>query len=153
MPKVKICGNTNLEDAKLAAELGADYLGFIFTDSKRKVTLRQASTIMGGMPHFRNFVAVFFNQPKNQVEAIVSELGIRYLQFHGDEPSRYCRYFSDKGYFVIKTFHIKDAMSLKRIDEYDSVSAYLFDTYSKSQPGVPEPIGDQLFQVYRATYE
>lgn len=135
MPKVKICGNTNTEDARIAAELGADYLGFIFTESKRKVSLRQASKIIEAMPQFRNFVAVFFNQPKTKVESIVSELGIKHLQFHGDEPSRYCRYFSEKGYKVIKTFRIKDAMSLKRIDEYNEVDAFLFDTYSKSSPG------------------
>ena len=39
-----------------------------------------------------------------------------------------------EGHEVIKTFHIKDAMSLKRIDEYN-VSAFLFDTFSPSERG------------------
>lgn len=134
MPKVKICGNTNLEDAKLAAELGADYLGFIFSESKRKIDIRTASTIMEAMPNFKKFVGVFFNQPKRYVESIASELGIKILQFHGDETSLYCDYFRGRGYEVIKTFRIKDALSFKRIDEYD-VSAFLFDTYSKDEAG------------------
>lgn len=134
MTKVKICGNTNAEDAKLAASLGADYLGFIFAEGKRKITPETANSIMEAVPDFKNFVGVFFNQPKNEVESIARELGIRTLQFHGEETALYCQSFLDQGYEVIKTFRIKDAMSLKRIDEYN-VSAFLFDTFSKEESG------------------
>ena len=132
--KVKICGNTNAEDAKLSAHLGADYLGFIFAESKRKISVRTAAAIVDSLPEFRDFVGVFLNQPKREVESIASELGIKFLQFHGDEPALYCRYFTDKGYHVIKTFRIKDAMSLKRIDEYN-VYAFLLDAFSKEAFG------------------
>jgi phosphoribosylanthranilate isomerase len=134
MTKVKICGNTNPEDARLAVELGADYLGFIFAESKRKIALATALRIMEAVPYFKNFVGVFLNQPKPVVESIAGELGIRILQFHGDETALYCQYFVNKGYEVIKTFHIKDAMSLKRLDQYN-VGAFLFDTFSKEEAG------------------
>lgn len=134
MPKVKICGNTRIEDAQLAASLGADYVGLIFTESKRRVSLEAAKGIIHSLPHFKNFVAVFSNQPKGQVEETVHELGIRILQFHGEETARYCHSFMDKGYEVIKTFRIKDRMSLKRIDEYN-VSAFLFDTFLHEEKG------------------
>jgi phosphoribosylanthranilate isomerase len=134
MTKVKICGNTNIEDAKLAVELGADYLGFIFAESKRKVDISMATKIIHEIPYFKNFVGVFLNQPKHVVEAVASELGIKILQFHGDETALYCDYFMRKGYEVIKTFHIKDAMSLKRIDQYN-VGAFLFDTFTKEEAG------------------
>lgn len=134
MPKVKICGNTRIEDVRLAASLGADYLGFIFTESKRQVSREKACSIIQSLPDFKNFVAVFCNQPKEEVEAIVHDLGIRILQFHGEETALYCHWFMEKGYEVIKTFRIKDRMSLKRIDEYN-VSAFLFDTYSPEGGG------------------
>jgi len=134
MTKVKICGNTNVRDAMRAKELGADYLGFIFCESKRKITIDQAREIMNGIGPFENFVGVFANQPKEEVESIGKALGFRWLQFHGDETSRYCKYFTDAQFNVIKTFRIKDLMSLKRIDEYD-VSAFLFDTYSRTESG------------------
>jgi len=134
MVKVKICGNTRPEDAKHAAELGADYLGFIFAESKRKLDISAASKIMEALPNFKKFVGVFFNQPKEEVETISGELGIKILQFHGDETALYCQHFQDSGYEVIKTFRIKDAMSLKRMDEYN-VSAFLFDTYKKEKVG------------------
>ncbi len=132
--KVKICGNTNPEDAKLAASLGADYLGLIFAESKRKITHETAQKIMRALPDFKNFVGVFMNQPKKEAEEIIKKTGIKILQFHGEETALYCSSFMGKGVQVIKTFRIKDEMSLKRIDEYD-VTSFLFDTYSKDEGG------------------
>ncbi len=134
MPKVKICGNTNAADALKAKELGVDFLGFIFCESKRKITADQAREIMSSIGPFDYFVGVFANQSKEEVEAIAQKLNLKWLQFHGDETSRYCQYFTEKQYHVIKTFRIKDLMSLKRIGEYD-VSAFLFDTYSREELG------------------
>ncbi len=134
MPKVKICGNTRAEDLQLAAQLGADYLGFIFTESKRQISVEKARTLIRSVPHFKNYVGVFANQPKEEIERISGELGIRILQFHGEETALYCHSFVEKGYEVIKTFRIKDKMSLKRIDEYN-VSAFLFDAYRENEKG------------------
>ncbi len=134
MPKVKICANTRAEDIRLAASLGADYLGLIFTESKRRVSIETAKALIQSLPDFKNFVGVFSNQPKEVVAGTVQELGIRILQFHGEETARYCHSFVEKGYEVIKTFRIKDRMSLKRIDEYN-VGAFLFDTYSSEAKG------------------
>lgn len=135
MTHVKICGNTDYEHARLAADLGADYLGFIFSPaSKRVVTVEKAEEILGKLPEFKNTVGVFCNQPKKEVEMIAERLRLRFLQFHGEETALYCDSFMRKGFEVIKTFHVKDAMSLKRIDEYN-VSAFLFDTFSHSEKG------------------
>ena len=135
MTRIKICGNTNLENAKLAVDCGADYLGFIFVpSSKRAVTPEQARAIMDGLGGFTNTVGVFVNRPKNDVEKIAAALGLKYLQFHGEETALYCDHFTRQGYEVIKTFRVKDAMSLKRIDEYN-VGAFLFDSYAPSERG------------------
>lgn len=135
MAKVKICGNTNTLDIQKAIELRADYLGLIFVPgSKRHVTLSQAKELVLSAPTFNHFVGVFFNQPKEEVERIADQTGIRWLQFHGEETSRYCAYFIQKGFQVIKTFRIQDSRSLLRIDEYD-VTSYLFDTFSKTSKG------------------
>src|SRR3989338_8587672 len=134
MVQVKICGNMNFEDAAKAVELGANYIGFIFAEGKRKVDASTVEKIIRKIPNFKNFVGVFYNQPKNEVKQIASSLGLKYLQFHGDETALYCQSFEEEGYHVIKTFRIKDQMSLKRLDEYN-VSAFLFDTYSKGEKG------------------
>lgn len=135
MTRVKICGNTNYEDARLAIDLGADYLGFIFVpNTKRVLTLEKAAGILEKLPGFENTVGVFCNQPKKEVEEIAKRLGFKYLQFHGEETALYCESFMRAGFAVIKTFHVKDAMSLKRLDEYN-VSAFLFDTYAATEKG------------------
>ncbi len=134
MAKVKICGNTNSADAIKARELGADFLGFIFCESKRRITPDQAKEIISAVGKFDQFVGVFANQPKEEVEAIATRLGIKWLQFHGDETARYCQFFMDRHFHVIKTFRIKDLMSLKRLGEYD-VSAFLFDAYLRGELG------------------
>ena len=134
MVRVKICGNTNPEDAKLAAQFGAHYLGFIFAESKRKINIPKARVIMQAVPNFRNFVGVFSNQPKKEVETIAGELGLKILQFHGDETALYCHSFMEKSFQVIKSFRIKEAMSLKRLEEYN-VTAFLFDAFSKEDGG------------------
>ena len=146
MPKVKICGNTRVEDIQLAARLGADYLGLIFTESKRRVPMEVAQTLVGSLPNFKNFVAVFSNQPKEDVERVTHDLGIRIVQFHGEETALYCHSFMEKSYEVIKTFRIKDKMSLKRIDEYN-VSAFLFDTYThEGRGGTGAPFDWELIE-------
>ncbi len=132
--KIKICGNTNLKDAELAKQLGADFLGFIFAKSPRKIEPRDAEPIIRALGNFENFVGVFANQPKQEVEQIASQLQLKWLQFHGEETSRYCDYFTEKKYKVIKSFRIKDRLSLKRLDEYN-VDAFLFDTYSAKSLG------------------
>src|SRR3989338_5122766 len=134
MSKVKICGNTNVSDVQKAIELGADFIGFIFNESKRKIAPDQAKDIINTVGAFDGFVGVFANQNKDEVEAAGKSLNLKWLQFHGDETSRYCRYFIGQGFNVIKTFRVKDALSLKRIDEYD-VTAFLFDAYLKTQLG------------------
>ena len=146
MPKVKICGNTRVEDIQLAARLGADYLGLIFTESKRRVSMEAARTLVGSLPNFKNFVAVFSNQPKEDIERVTHDLGIRIVQFHGEETALYCHSFMEKSYEVIKTFRIKDKMSLKRIDEYN-VSAFLFDTYThEGKGGIGVPFDWELIE-------
>lgn len=134
MAKVKICGNTHYEDVELAIRLGADFVGFIFTESKRRISVAQAKAIIDRFPDYKTFTGVFLNQPKREVEEAAQALGLRWLQFHGDETALYCRSFMDHGYSVIKTFRVKDEMSLKRLDEYN-VTAFLFHTYSADKKG------------------
>jgi len=131
---VKICGNTNATDVKIAIDSGADFIGFIFAKSKRQISIQTAQNIVSEHPNFKNFVGVFAGQPKQFVEKVARAIRLQWLQFHGEETSLYCQYFMKLNYRVIKTFHIKNELSMRRIDEYD-VSAYLFDTYSKGSRG------------------
>lgn len=79
----KICANTNLEDALLAAQLGADALGFVFAESKRRVTAAQVAQIIPHLPKEIEAVGVFYNHDADEIAAIVREAGLDTVQLHG----------------------------------------------------------------------
>jgi phosphoribosylanthranilate isomerase len=84
--RVKICGVTRLEDALLAAELGADAIGFNFwPGSRRHVDAEAARAIVDRLPPFVTPVGVFVNQPPTTVLALAAQSGVQVVQLHGDE--------------------------------------------------------------------
>ena len=134
MTKIKICGITNKADALACAGLGVDMLGFVFYNkSKRCVETKTVRDIVNELPESILKVGVFVDEDKNKVLDIAQDTSLDILQFHGDETPEYCASFKDD-YKVIKAFRIKDAGSLKIVNDY-SVDFYLFDTYRKSAAG------------------
>jgi phosphoribosylanthranilate isomerase len=134
MVKIKICGITNLEDALLAAELGADALGFIFyPKSPRYVAPETAQRIMAQLPPFVTSVGVFVDEEASQVRELAARAGLDWIQVHGQESPDYCR---SLGRRVIKGFRIKDGGSLAELEPYrGAIQAYLLDTYKTGQVG------------------
>lgn len=130
MLKVKICGITNLEDALLAIELGADALGFIFAPSPRRVEVEKAKEIISNLPPFVISVGVFVDEEIAKVQEISHFCQLDAVQFHGDESPEYCRAFSGK---VIKAFRISCKDDLKKTEKYE-VSAFLLDSPQRGKP-------------------
>jgi phosphoribosylanthranilate isomerase len=81
---IKICANTNLADAQLAAELGADGLGFVFAPSKRQVTVAQVAAIIPHLPATLETVAVVQSQDAEEIIDIVRSTAVTGVQLHGD---------------------------------------------------------------------
>lgn len=130
--KIKICGITNLEDAQLAVELGADALGFVFyPKSPRYVRVRQAANICHRLPPFVTRVGVFVDELEYEIEKALNECLLTALQFHGEEPPGFCQKFAAKS---IKAIRVRDEDSLRAAADYD-VDALLLDTYTESQRG------------------
>ncbi len=134
MVRIKICGITNLEDALLAASLGADALGFIFyAKSPRKVAPEEARAIIAQLPPLVTTVGVFVNEDAALVRELATRVGLDWVQLHGTETPQYCR---SLGRRVIKGFRIKDKSSLQELEPYrGAVQALLLDTYKKGQTG------------------
>lgn len=130
--RVKICGITNLADAHVAVEAGADALGFNFYEkSPRFVTISQAAEISKQVPPFVMRVGVFVNAPEEIILRAMGEVGLTMLQFHGDEPPEFCTQF---GLMSMKAFRIRGAESLKQIPNYQT-DAYLLDAFSRTAIG------------------
>lgn len=86
-PLVKICGVRRVQDALLAAELGAAAVGFVFwPESPRFIDPYRARTIVAALPPFVTAVGVFVNQPDEYVGGVASLLPLGAVQLHGDEP-------------------------------------------------------------------
>jgi len=139
--RVKICGITNTEDALVAAEAGADLLGFIFyPPSPRSVTPGQAHRIIETLrvslsPCPRvSFVGVFVDEDPDSVRQIVARCGLDYAQFHGAEPPEMVRALMDEGIGVIKGFRVRNGTSLAELGRYQP-TVYLLDAYVPGQPG------------------
>ena len=81
---VKICGNTSLEDALLAAEAGADAVGFIFAPSPRRVTVEQAARITPGLPAGLEKIGVFVDASVEEIAEAVRLSGLTGVQLHSD---------------------------------------------------------------------
>jgi phosphoribosylanthranilate isomerase len=79
---VKICGNTNLEDALLAAELGADAVGFVFAPSRRQVTAVQVAAITARLPEGVERVGVFSSLDAEEIARTAEEAGLTAVQLH-----------------------------------------------------------------------
>jgi phosphoribosylanthranilate isomerase len=81
---VKICANTSLEDAMLAAEAGADAVGFVFAPSPRRVTGNQVAAIVPGLPESIEKIGVFVDASAGAIAAAVRECGLTGVQLHSD---------------------------------------------------------------------
>jgi phosphoribosylanthranilate isomerase len=79
----KICANTNLDDALLAVELGADAVGFVFAPSKRQVTPEEACEIIRKLPKNIEKVGVFSTDDAHEIEDAVGVAGLTAAQLHG----------------------------------------------------------------------
>jgi phosphoribosylanthranilate isomerase len=91
---IKICANTNLEDALLAAELGADAVGFVFAKSRRRVTSEEVVEITPALPAGVEKVGVFGTDDPFEVEHHVVCSGLTVAQLHGSFDSSMVRALS-----------------------------------------------------------
>ncbi len=91
--RVKVCGITGYQDARLALDLGADALGFNFYPlSPRFIDPRAAHDLMRRLPPLATTVGVFVNVASPaEVEDAARAAGVQVLQLHGDETADYCR--------------------------------------------------------------
>ncbi len=80
-----MCGTTNLEDARAAADAGADALGFVFAPSPRQITPEQVERIVASLPAALEKIGVFMNESVERISEIVQQAGLTAVQLHGTE--------------------------------------------------------------------
>lgn len=134
--KVKICGITNVEDAKVAVAAGADALGFVmYGKSPRCVKPAVASAIIAGLPPFVLPIGVFVNEDAGMVRKLMDECGFALAQLHGDEPVSYCEHF---GRPALKAIRLKDRTAFLALAEFHgraNVRGFVIDAFGEHAYG------------------
>lgn len=125
MVRVKICGITQVADAKMALDAGADAIGLVFAKSPRRVTRRAAQRIARAVGPWVSCVGVFVNEPLETARRIASSCGLDVIQLHGDEPAGYARELSE--YKIIKSFRVAARADVRRAFSFPA-DALLFDS-------------------------
>jgi phosphoribosylanthranilate isomerase len=135
MISLKVCGITKLEDARYAAHLGYDAVGFIFyPSSPRCITPENARAIISDLPPFIAAVGVFVDENPDTVRRLCDTVKLTHVQLHGHETPDYCRSMPVR---VVKAFGIDERFNFRALASYENanVSAFLLDRHS------PELIG------------
>ena len=132
MTLVKICGVTTIEDAVLAADLGASAIGLVFwPDSPRVVDVKRAKAIVAALPPFVAAVGVFVNQA-DEALSVAREVGLSAVQFHGDEPPGKYRSFPVR---VIKSVPVRDASAREEAASVPAGATVLLDAHDRVKRG------------------
>ena len=114
---VKICGITRLQDALCAVEHGADAIGFIFAESKRKVSISIVSEIVEQLP--KNFltIGVFRDQNPQQIIETIHEAGLVGAQLHGQESVQEVAEVASVIKFIVKSV-VAGSVDAKNADQF-----------------------------------
>ena len=92
--RIKFCGITRAEDARVAAALGVDALGFVFVPgSPRCLTLHAAAAIREQLPPLLSVVTLLQNPNSDEVWETIDAMQPHLLQFHGEETAQFCGSF------------------------------------------------------------
>ena len=130
--RIKICGITNLADAAVAVNAGADALGFVFYEqSPRRITIPAAAEITRRLHPAILRVGVFVNAPAEFVSQAIAGADLSLLQFHGDETPEFCTQF---GLMSMKAFRMRDARTLEELRKYQT-DAWLLDAWTPDERG------------------
>ncbi len=131
MSKIKICGLTNKQDIEYVNQLRPDYVGFVFAESRRKVTPEKVQELIQNLSPDIKTVGVFVNEHEDIVNEISMRCQLDVVQLHGDESPHYCTLVKPT---IWKAVRVKDAKSLEQVKDYP-VEGILMDTYSKNEYG------------------
>jgi phosphoribosylanthranilate isomerase len=129
MTRVKVCGITSVEDARIAVDAGADALGFIFVEgTPRFIEPAAAAAIIAWLPPFVTPVGIFWDHAAGHVKAIAEQCRLGALQFHGQEPADA---LADHRLPVIKTIKLPPASTIEGMAEFRTSEGFQVLQYAK----------------------
>jgi phosphoribosylanthranilate isomerase len=153
MTAVKICGIARLEDAELAAELGAWAIGLVlYPSSPRACDPAAAEEIGSAMKRRVEVTGVFANATLDEVAEAAERYSLTMLQLHGDEGPAFCQEAARRtGAKVMKAVRVKDAAVVQALRSF-RVDYHLLDAHVPGRlGGTGETFGWELVEVHDRT--
>jgi phosphoribosylanthranilate isomerase len=137
-PRIKICGITQVADAEAAVGLGVQAIGLVFyAGSPRAVAPAQAYAIARAVGPFVTVTGLFVNATMDDINAVLQQVPLQLLQFHGDESPEFCQQFQRPW---IKALRMAPEVNLPaELQRYRHASGILLDSY---KPGVAGGTGE-----------
>ena len=146
---IKICANTTLEDTLLAADAGADAVGFVFAPSPRRVTAGHVATMMPDLPADLTKIGIFNTHDSDEIAFSLQSAGLHGVQLHGEldfSLAEKLRQQFDSSFFLIQTLHwdlnsdparAEDRLrhELRAVARHSDIDAILLDTRTATASG------------------
>lgn len=135
--RVKICGITRVEDARAAAQAGADAVGLVFyAPSPRFLSVERARELRNELPPFVMPVALFVNSGAAEVYTVLERVRPAMLQFHGEETPVFCSQF---GVPFIKACRVGPGVDLlEYLRPFAGAAGWLLDSHVEEYGGIGE---------------
>ena len=132
--RVKICGVTTPEQARAAAQAGADAIGLVFhAPSRRVVEPARAAAIVAALPPFVTTVGLFVDPEPSRVEQVLQTVGLDCLQFHGHETAPSCARF---GRPYLKAIAMGEGQDPRPVmDAHADAQGFLLDSHGGGRSG------------------
>ena len=141
MTRIKICGIKRVEDILYVNRYLPHYIGFVFAESKRRVSAEQVRVLKQKLDPRIKTVGVFVNEAIEKIVEIVDECGLNCIQIHGDETPQYINNLRERldlhsaqGVEIWKAIRVKDESSLNLLNSY-KVDAFVLDTFVEGAYG------------------
>ena len=135
--RIKFCGLTRAGDIRLAGELGVDAIGFVFAaGSPRRLEPPQARALRQAMLPLVDAVALFNDNPADEVREVVRSVRPSLLQFHGDEDDAFCRAFGVPYVKAVPMGGDAAPVTARALEtRYPGAAAFLFDAHAQGGQG------------------
>lgn len=132
--RIKICGITSVDAAKVCLDEGVDAIGLVFYDkSPRAVSLSKAHEIAASVGAFVTVTGLFVNASPEKIQQVLDSVPLHLLQFHGEETPGACAVF---GRPFLKALRIGNDTDIQSVaSRYNLASGLLLDTYRQGVPG------------------
>ncbi|HZY40316.1 MAG TPA: phosphoribosylanthranilate isomerase [Mucilaginibacter sp.] len=147
--KIKVCGLKYAENIDAVTALQPDYEGFVCYAPSPRYAGELDADIMENIPDTIIKTAVFVNEDRETISALIGKYGFDAIQLHGSEDAEFCAYFKDKVQ-VIRAFGLHQGFDFSVLDDFsDAVDLFLFDTKTAIHGGSGKTFDWSLLNRYQ----